>query len=475
MASARGRSTSAKGAPKGGVNARPTAPKKRATRPKKKADAEALALAAERTTSARKGKSARATKTSARDVAAKKTKAKKTTKASPAPKRARALPARRQTSEPPRARANTSAKARATTGAKARATTGAKARATTGAKARAETPAKARAEMGAKARARTDAKTGARAHEKAVVLEHVGSVKGPATTSAEVVASAPPPMPRSDELLPMVMGRMMELHWGDEPSSRPRVEGLVQRWVKRGDALLRHLAEHGAGRHEYRADLKEGRFVWLAPDGQVSAEAEAQVLCRYERSTSVLSMAWADPLTRHASVHRLDGMPKERDEIDEEGAWRVAMHAAELAKADYLYRVTTPHAYYFLALKNLSFSPHRRSFTPSTPVGLVLRGIAEIRRGIESRAEPTEVVRSRLSGVGRGLLHEADYVYRETDWVARLERAGRCLVHLAERLPRGSYSSVAAGRTVDEWLDREEAVSLLQALSLLEDEWALFA
>src|SRR6185437_11472629 len=53
-------------------------------------------------------------------------------------------------------------------------------------------------------------------------------------------------------------GRVMELHWGDDTPSSRRPDGLAQRWIKRGDALLRHLAEHGAARHEYRADLKEG-------------------------------------------------------------------------------------------------------------------------------------------------------------------------------------------------------------------------
>ncbi|MFO0756496.1 MAG: hypothetical protein U0359_08405 [Byssovorax sp.] len=317
----------------------------------------------------------------------------------------------------------------------------------------------------------------ARARDGKVAQARGGKAKSAGAAASPKVAhhdGGPSALPRSEELLPTVMGRVMELHWGDEPAP-PRAERLVERWVKRGDALLRHLAEHGAARHEYRADLKEGRFVWVAPDGQVSAEAKALVLCSYVRSTSVLSMAWVDPMTRGAAIPRLDGMPKERDDLDEEGAWRVAMHAAELSGADYLYRVTTPHAYYFLALNDLSFAPRRRSFTPSTPVGLVLRALGEVRRSIESRAEPTEIVRARLSDVGRALLHEAEYVYRDTDWVARLERAGRTLVQLAERLPRGSYSSVAAGRSVDEWLDREETLALLEALSLLEDEWTLFA
>jgi len=270
-------------------------------------------------------------------------------------------------------------------------------------------------------------------------------------------------------------GALMELHWGDSPPPpSSRAEGLVQRWVKRGDALLRHLAEHGAARHEYRADLKEGRFVWVSPEGRVSAEAEAKVICSYAKTTSVVAMGWADPLIRSVAIPRLDGMASELDDIDEEAAWRVAMRAAERSRAEYLYRVETPHAWYFLALRKLTFAPERASFSPGTPVGLVLRSLVETRQAIESRAEPTEVVRARLKGVGLSLLKESAYAYRGTDWVARLERTGRCLLTLAERLPRESYHSVAAGRHVEEWLDREETVELSQSLTLLEDEWALF-
>jgi hypothetical protein len=267
--------------------------------------------------------------------------------------------------------------------------------------------------------------------------------------------------------------RVMELHWGDDaPSSRR--SGLVQRWVKRGDALLRRLAEHGAARHEYRADLKDGRFVWIDPEGRVSAEARAQVLCSWSRSTSALSMAWADALVRDVGIARVDGIASERDDVDEEGAWRVAMEAAEGSKAEYLYRVNTPHAWYFLALSELTFHPARESFTPGTPVGLVRRGLAETLRAVESRAEPAEVVRQRITSLGEAFLLEAEYAYRGTDWVARLQRAGRRLVALAEQLPRPSYGSVAAGRLAGEWLDRQITIDLSDALALLEDEWALF-
>ena len=267
----------------------------------------------------------------------------------------------------------------------------------------------------------------------------------------------------------------MELHWGDEPAPSVQSEGLIKRWVKRGDALLRHLAEHGAAKHEYRADLEEGRFVWLDASGKVSAEAEARVICSYTKSTSVLSMAWRDPLLAGAGIARIDGMASERDDVDEEGAWRVAMEVADTTRAEYLYRVTTPHAWYFLALRALSFTPARGSFTPGTPVGLVLRTLGETRTAIESRAEPADVVRARLIGVGQELLQEAGYAYRETDWVSRLERTGKWMLLLAERLPRQSHGSVAAGRPTEEWLDRDATVDLSQAITLLEDEWTLFA
>lgn len=269
--------------------------------------------------------------------------------------------------------------------------------------------------------------------------------------------------------------RMMELHWGEDTLTGAPVDDLVTRWVKRGDLLLRHLAEHGAAKHEYRTDLKDGRFVWVDPDGRVSVEARARVICSWVPNTSALVMAWADALVRGAAIGRIDGTAAERDGVDEEDAWRVAMECAEASHAEYLYRVTTPDAWYFLALDSLDFTPGRTSFSPSTPVGLVLRGIGEARRAIASHAEPTDVVRDRLASFGRALVHEAEYAYRGTDWVSRLTRTGRRLQTLSDRLPRATFKSVAAGRPTDEWLDRDATSDLGQALALLEDEWALFA
>jgi hypothetical protein len=268
--------------------------------------------------------------------------------------------------------------------------------------------------------------------------------------------------------------RSMDLSW-EEAKNLSEDDARAERWLLRGELLLTLLQEHGCGHHEYRADLKDGRFVWLDPDGVVSAEAKARVLCSWSRSTNVLVMGWADPLVRSASTGRLDDLAPERDDVAEEEAWRVAMLAADLVKTDHLYRVTAPHAWYFLGLDALTFTPETSHFSPSTPVHVVLRSLEQTRRAIESRAETAWTVRERLADVGSALLREASFAYRETDWVARLERTGRCLMTLANRLPRPSYTSIAAGRSPDEWLTRETTLDLIQAIGLLEDEWALFA
>ncbi|WP_437334990.1 DUF6882 domain-containing protein [Sorangium sp. So ce394] len=303
----------------------------------------------------------------------------------------------------------------------------------------------------------------------------------PARARADEHAQATPPKrrPRSEkpaseaddtELSPP---RPPELDWDDTPSDSAE-EALAQRWAARGEALFQQLAEHGASQHEHRADLKDGRFVWIAPGGRVSAEARARLLCSWSRTTSVVVMAWADPLVSSAGVERIDGMPAEQDSVDEEGAWQVAMRAADACGAAYLYRVSSPQAWYFVALDDLTFSPKRASFHPGAPVGLVLRAIGEVREAIASRAEPADVIRDRISALSDSLFHQARYAYRDTDWVARLDRTGSCLMHLAKRIPRACFSAVAAGQRVDEWLDRELAIELINALSLIEDEWSLF-
>ncbi|HVK69516.1 MAG TPA: hypothetical protein VM694_33895 [Polyangium sp.] len=250
---------------------------------------------------------------------------------------------------------------------------------------------------------------------------------------------------------------------------------LVTKWAQRGAALLQELEAHGAEDHEYRVDLKDGRFVWLDPRGRVSAEARARALLSYAPTTSSLTMAWADPLLRAASVRPIDRMPRERDDVDEGEAWHVAIAAAEASGAEWLYRVAAPHTWYFLALSDLSFQPISPSFTPGSPAGLVLLEIEASRKAIRSGAEPAVVVRERLARVGSALLHEAEYAYRSTDWVSRLARTGKRLEKLAGKVPVPSFEAVAKSASSSEWLAPDLAGSLDEALGLLEDEWRLFA
>jgi hypothetical protein len=252
-------------------------------------------------------------------------------------------------------------------------------------------------------------------------------------------------------------------------------DALVERWAEKGAKLLELLAAHGAKDHEYRVDLKDGRFVWVDPEGRVSAEARALAICSYTPATSSLTMAWADPLLRTASIARVDGIPAEHDDVDEERAWRLAIAAANVGGADYVYRVAAPNLWYFLALSALSWKPVRPSFTPSTPVGFVLSELATCRQSLRTRAEPAVVVRDRLARIGSAFLQEAEYAYRGTDWVTRLSRTGKRLLQLARKVPVPSFNTVAQGAIVSEWLEAELAAELDDALRMLEDEWRLFA
>lgn len=251
-------------------------------------------------------------------------------------------------------------------------------------------------------------------------------------------------------------------------------DDLVETYAEKGKDLLQKLEAAGAQNHEYRVDLKEGRFVWVDREGRVSAEAYARALCSYTPATSSLTMAWLDPLLASSSVAPISRLASEYDDVDEEAAWRIAIAAAAVVGADYLYRVEAPNVWYFLSLTGLSFQPLRVSFTPSSPTGLVLSEIHACRKSLRTGAEPASVIRDRLTRIGNAFTHEAEYAYRGTDWVARLARAGKRLTKLASSVPVPSFDAVAQGKGTSEWVSRERAEELDQALRMLEDEWRLF-
>ena len=305
---------------------------------------------------------------------------------------------------------------------------------------------------------------------------HRHPVLAPGTSRPLVEEPRASVLPSVSGSRPLTDDRSMDLDFGTtevEGAVDSILDELSHRWTLKGEELLRRLAEQRCAGFEYRADLREGRFVWLDRAGEVAAEARSQVICSWSPSTHVVCMAWADPLLSSSSVPRVARMPAEHDDVDEEGSWRIAMQVADVIGAHYLYRVPTPHAHYFLALRELTFTPDRKAFVPTTPVGFVLRGLEETRGAIESRAEPSPIVRERLSALGEALLGQARFAYRSTDWVARLEATGKRLLGLAQRVPPGSFAGVLTGQA-SEWLSSELAEELRRALRHLEEEWTLF-
>ena len=186
-------------------------------------------------------------------------------------------------------------------------------------------------------------------------------------------------------------------------------------------------------------------------------------------------MGWADPLVRSTSVPRIDGMAAELDDVDDDGAWQTAMSAADAVGAAYLYRVTAPHAWYFLALDGLTFAPAASALPATTPVDLVLRSLDETRRAIEGRAEPASTLRDRLASVGNALVREASFAYRDTDG-SRASNGPRPLLLQAREPPPAADvlgdRGEAATRTSS---SRDATLDLAQVVCCSKTSAGLFA
>ena len=296
------------------------------------------------------------------------------------------------------------------------------------------------------------------------VLRAASSVRSNQVTSSDQLPSRP-----------KTVARATQLDWNDSSRHERSLDELVERWARRGDELLRRLTQHGAEQHEYRADLREGRFVWISPDGRVSAEARAQVVCSWSRSTSVVAMAWTDPLVRASAIPRIDGMPSERDDVDEERAWRVAMEAAEasdrrfpLPGADPARVVLPRPARAQLLARSCLVHPRNAGRPRPARAGGHPASDRVTRRAGRGRARAADRNRQRALAPRRVRLPRH-----------RLGRAAGAhrprIAHLAGMVPRASYGTIAAGRPSDDWIDRDLAVDLIHSITLLEDEWNAFA
>ena len=274
--------------------------------------------------------------------------------------------------------------------------------------------------------------------------------------------------PRPDITVPSVSLENVDWEDGREPLSP------LHRWQQAERQLEKKIEELGVVARTTRFEPKEGRYVWL-DDAQVSvAEARAQVLATWIKDARRLVMAWADPLMSSVGIARLEEMGDSLV-VDQATARELALRAAEATGAEFVANVDAPHGEHYLALRALRPALAAAPLTPGSPVGLVLRGLADLRRSVSQRDEPTDVLRARFLSLGKTILVQSEGAYKETEWVGRLHRAGRVLTQLAGRLVPPTFSAIAAGRQADEWLAQSVAVDLIDAIKLLEDEWGAFA
>lgn len=299
-----------------------------------------------------------------------------------------------------------------------------------------------------------------------------GTPAGPTHTSAR---QSPPLIPvrtamtpRPDLSVPAVSLENVDWEDGREPLSP------LHRWQLAERQLERKVEELGVGAHTGRFEPKDGRFVWLDDAQVVVAEARAQVLASWMKDGQRLVMAWADPLMSAVGISRLEEMGDSLA-VDQATGRELALRAAEASGADFVTNVDAPHAEHYIALRSLRPAVSGAPVTPGSPVGLVLRGLADLRRSVSQRDEPTDVLRARFLSLGKTILTQSEGLYKDTEWVSRLHRAGRVLTQLAGRLVPPTFSAIAAGRQADEWLAQSVAVDLIDAIKLLEDEWGCFA
>jgi hypothetical protein len=285
--------------------------------------------------------------------------------------------------------------------------------------------------------------------------------------------------PRPNLEVPLVSVENVDWEDGREPVSP------LMHWPLAERQLDGRLDELGASGLPCRFELKEGRVVWLDPAGVAVAEARAQLIASWSQTLGgapepngldhgLLVMAWADPVLAGAGVARQDEMGDSLA-VDLPTARELALRAGEGSGAEFVKNISSPQGEHYVALRALRPSLGATPVTPGTPVGMVLRGLADLRRSVSQRDEPTDVLRARFLSLGKTMLVQSEGTYKESEWVGRLQRAGKVLTQLAARLAPPTFTAIAAGRQAYEWLAQSVAVDLIDALKLLEDEWGAFA
>lgn len=274
--------------------------------------------------------------------------------------------------------------------------------------------------------------------------------------------------------------RMKDFDWDDGESPVAEPTELYNRWSERGDDLTRRLAELGVDERLYEVDLRAGRIAWVDGDGGVLCEARAQLICCHHAMSRRLVMAWADPVLASLGAEAVDGVPGEREDLDDLGAWVAAMRCAETCGAEFLYRVPGALASHFLALRHLrrgdaAAEAGAPESAEGSPVGIVLARLEDAQRALDPSRVRADEARERLARAGAEVTQKAETTYRDTEWSGRLARTGRTLLQLSGRVARPTYTAIAMGRSCEDMVDAVIADDMRRSVALLVDEWAAFS
>ncbi|MFO0612899.1 MAG: hypothetical protein U0414_09940 [Polyangiaceae bacterium] len=361
-------------------------------------------------------------------------------------------------------------------------------RAAKGARVAADLAAQVRLDRVGGFRARTDRPRAEPTSATSMIAENGRAAESRAEAAIIPRAIPRPLTPRPDLQLPGIS--VENVDWDD--ASDPAYLSPLSRWGRLERELMRRLKELGVTDPRCRVDLKEGRAVWVDELGSPVVEARAQILCTLALPSLALTMGWADPVLASVSLARFDGIPEEQNLLDDESARDIALRAADASGAEYVFRMPAPNVDYFLGVRSLRPAAGALSLTPGSPVGLVLRGLADLRGAVGSSAselggvrpgasppiswgtQSTHALRARFVELGRVLAERATTDFRETEWVGRLQRASKLLTTLAARLNPPTFTAIAAGFPAADSLSRDVAIELTDALALLADEWSAF-
>lgn len=180
-------------------------------------------------------------------------------------------------------------------------------------------------------------------------------------------------------------------------SEQAERSGLVDRWQTRQEALAERLELWGVRDAHREIDWQNGRIGWSNAEGEELAHATMVALCSYALDEKTLLMSWANPTDRPAAtLEPVPEVPEVIENCTEAEAWMWAMHLAEAAQSDYLYRVASPGYLVFLGLWKVSSPLDDRALAPESAAVFVLRMLDELRGAVADEKVSAIALRQKL-------------------------------------------------------------------------------